>query len=229
MDGRDGRRAAHQGPVRRGRQDQQQVRRAAEGGAPTSCSTASWTSWRTALETAARRRTEESEERVRSFDERRMVHTTITSRRTRCCKFWWSCWPCWWSCTAAGRSAGRRGIDPTCKGRCWRRPCTGWRRPGPSPNSGGWRRSAATTCGSRRTTWRGSAWPRPAARPGAAPPPVAVRGGWMRRWTTAGRMKRLWRLAYGPPVRVPLGEWRRLLREVQTLKGAFADGTVQWQ
>ncbi len=67
------------------------------------------------------------------------------------------------------------------------------------------------------------------ARPGAAPPPVAVRGGWRRRWTTAGRLKRLWRLAYGPPVRVPLGEWRRLLREVQELKGAFADGTVQWR
>ena len=67
------------------------------------------------------------------------------------------------------------------------------------------------------------------AKPGAAPPPVVVRGGWRRRWTTAGRLKRLWRLAYGPPVRVPLGAWRQLLREVQELKGAFADGTVQWQ
>ena len=67
------------------------------------------------------------------------------------------------------------------------------------------------------------------ARAGAAPPPIAVRGGWLRRWTMTGRLRRLWRLAYGPPVRVRRGEWRRLLREVQELKGAFADGTLQWQ
>ncbi len=60
-------------------------------------------------------------------------------------------------------------------------------------------------------------------------PPVAVRGGWLRRWTTAGRLRRLWRLAYGPPLRVRLNDWRRLLREVQELKTAFADGTVQWR
>jgi hypothetical protein len=63
---------------------------------------------------------------------------------------------------------------------------------------------------------------------GAGPPPVAVRGGWLRRWALAGRVKRLWRLAYGPPVRVPLGEWRRVLRDVRELKAALADGTVQF-
>ena len=57
------------------------------------------------------------------------------------------------------------------------------------------------------------------ARPGAGPPPVAVHGGWLRRWTTAGRLERLWRLAYGPPVRVPLDEWRRLLRRSAGVEG----------
>jgi hypothetical protein len=63
---------------------------------------------------------------------------------------------------------------------------------------------------------------------GTAPPAVTVQGGWLRRWTMAGRVKRLWRLAYGSPARVSLNEWRRLLREVQELKTALADGTVRF-
>ena len=65
--------------------------------------------------------------------------------------------------------------------------------------------------------------------PSAVPPRVVVQGGWLRRWTMAGRVRRLWRLAYGPPARVSLREWQRLLREVQNLKTALASGAVRFQ
>ena len=58
---------------------------------------------------------------------------------------------------------------------------------------------------------------------------MEVRGGWLRRWTMAGRVKRLWRLAYGPPVRVSLAEWRRLLRDVKQLKAALATARYELQ
>ena len=63
----------------------------------------------------------------------------------------------------------------------------------------------------------------------AVPPRIVVEGGWLRRWTMTGRVRRLWRLAYGPPARVSLREWQRLLREVQKLKTALANGAVRLQ
>jgi len=63
---------------------------------------------------------------------------------------------------------------------------------------------------------------------GAAAPRVEVRGGWLRRWTMAGRVKRLWRLAYGAPARLSLSDWRRLLRDVKRLQAGLGDGTVRF-
>jgi hypothetical protein len=63
----------------------------------------------------------------------------------------------------------------------------------------------------------------------AVPPRVVVQGGWLRRRTMIGRVRRLWRLAYGPPARVSLNQWRRLLREVQEVKTALASGFVRFQ
>jgi hypothetical protein len=63
----------------------------------------------------------------------------------------------------------------------------------------------------------------------AVPPRVVVQGGWLRRRTMIGRVRRLWRLAYGPPARVSLNQWRRLLREVQEVKTALASGVVRFQ
>ena len=62
---------------------------------------------------------------------------------------------------------------------------------------------------------------------GTAAPRVEVRGGWLRRWTMAGRVKRLWRLAYGAPARLSLSDWRRLLRDVKRLQVGLGDGTVR--
>jgi hypothetical protein len=67
-----------------------------------------------------------------------------------------------------------------------------------------------------------------AAPAGRDPPRIVVQGGWLRRWTIAGRVKRLWRLAQGAPAPVSAGDWRRLVRDVKELKAALADGTVRW-
>jgi hypothetical protein len=67
------------------------------------------------------------------------------------------------------------------------------------------------------------------ATAGHTPPRVAADGGWLRRWTMAGRAMRMWRLAYGPPVRVTRAEWPRLVREAQELRTALADGTVRFE
>ena len=58
-------------------------------------------------------------------------------------------------------------------------------------------------------------------------PRVEVRGGWLRRWTMAGRVQRLWRLAYGAPARLSLSDWRRLLRDVKRLQAGLGDGSVR--
>ncbi len=63
----------------------------------------------------------------------------------------------------------------------------------------------------------------------AASPRIAVPGGWLWRRTMAGRARRLWRLAYGPPTHVSLKEWQRLVHEVQELKTAVASGAVRIQ
>jgi hypothetical protein len=62
-----------------------------------------------------------------------------------------------------------------------------------------------------------------------APPKVVVQGGWLLRRTMAGRVRRLWQMAYGPPTRVSLKQWRRLLREAQQVKTAVANGVVRFQ
>jgi hypothetical protein len=60
----------------------------------------------------------------------------------------------------------------------------------------------------------------------AVPPRVVVQGGWLRQWTMTGRVRRLWRLAYGPPTRISLSQWQRLLREAQQVMTALASGAV---
>jgi hypothetical protein len=60
-------------------------------------------------------------------------------------------------------------------------------------------------------------------------PRVVVQGGWMRRWTMTSQVRRLWQLAYGPPRRVSLKRWRRLLREAEQVKTAVASGVVRFQ
>ncbi len=62
----------------------------------------------------------------------------------------------------------------------------------------------------------------------AVPPRIVVQGGWLRRWTMTGQVRRLWRLAYGPPTRVTLNQWRRLLHEAQQVKTAVASGVVRF-
>jgi hypothetical protein len=63
----------------------------------------------------------------------------------------------------------------------------------------------------------------------AVPPRVVAQGGWLRRWTMTGRVRRLWRLAYGPPTRISLSQWQRLLREAQQVMTALASGAVRFQ
>ena len=60
----------------------------------------------------------------------------------------------------------------------------------------------------------------------ALPPNVVVQGGWLLRRTMTGRVRRLWRLAYGSPTRVSLNQWRRLLRESRQVKTAVANGVI---
>ncbi|HVS37063.1 MAG TPA: hypothetical protein VMS17_15995 [Gemmataceae bacterium] len=64
---------------------------------------------------------------------------------------------------------------------------------------------------------------------GSTPPSVVIRGGWLQRWRLAGRVRRMWRLAFGPPVRVRLSQLPRLAREAKELQAAFADGTIQFK
>jgi hypothetical protein len=65
-----------------------------------------------------------------------------------------------------------------------------------------------------------------AAAPSPKPPRFVVRGGWWERWRWQRRAARLWRLAYGRPVPVPPSRWPGLLRDLDDLRRALADGTV---
>jgi hypothetical protein len=69
----------------------------------------------------------------------------------------------------------------------------------------------------------------PAREGGAsAPPRVVVRGGWRQRFGLRRRFRRLWRLAHDTaPVRVRPRALRRLLRDLDELKAALADGTLR--
>ncbi len=63
---------------------------------------------------------------------------------------------------------------------------------------------------------------------GAAVPRVVVEGGWWERWLMRRRVRRLWRLAYGPrPVRVSLRALRRLFGELEELSVAQANGVLR--
>jgi hypothetical protein len=63
---------------------------------------------------------------------------------------------------------------------------------------------------------------------GEAPPRVVVEGGWWERWVMRRRVRRLWRLAYGPnPVRVSLRALRRLFGELEELSVAQANGSLR--
>jgi hypothetical protein len=63
---------------------------------------------------------------------------------------------------------------------------------------------------------------------GAAPPAVVVRGGWWQRSSLRRRFRRLWRLAHdSTPVRVSPRALRGLLRDLDEMKAALADGTIR--
>lgn len=63
---------------------------------------------------------------------------------------------------------------------------------------------------------------------GEAEPRVVVEGGWWERWVMRRRVRRLWRLAYGPrPVRVSLRALRRLFGELEELSVAQANGALR--
>jgi hypothetical protein len=63
---------------------------------------------------------------------------------------------------------------------------------------------------------------------GEAVPHVVVEGGWWERWVMRRRVRRLWRLAYGPrPVRVSLRALRRLVGELEELSVALANGSLR--
>jgi hypothetical protein len=59
-------------------------------------------------------------------------------------------------------------------------------------------------------------------------PRVVVEGGWWERWVMRRRVRRRWRLAYGPrPVRVSLRALRRLFGELEELSVAQANGSLR--
>jgi hypothetical protein len=63
---------------------------------------------------------------------------------------------------------------------------------------------------------------------GTAPPEVVVRGGWWQRSSLRRRFRRLWRLAHDSiPVRVTPRALRALLRDLDEMKAALADGTIR--
>jgi hypothetical protein len=65
---------------------------------------------------------------------------------------------------------------------------------------------------------------------GEAAPRVVVEGGWWERWVMRRRVRRLWRLAYGPrPVRVSLRALRRLFGELEELSVAQANGALRFE
>jgi hypothetical protein len=57
---------------------------------------------------------------------------------------------------------------------------------------------------------------------------VTVAGGWWQRWRLVRRFRRLWRMACGDrPVRVPPAALPGLLRELEELRTALANGSIQ--
>jgi hypothetical protein len=63
---------------------------------------------------------------------------------------------------------------------------------------------------------------------GNAAPRVATRGSWRQRWRVRRRVARLWELARGQaPARIAPAALNRWLRELEELKTALANGTIQ--
>jgi hypothetical protein len=58
-------------------------------------------------------------------------------------------------------------------------------------------------------------------------PSLVIRGGWWQRWRWQRRVRRLWRLAFGPPIRIRPGRWQALLGELDQLRRALTDGTIR--
>jgi hypothetical protein len=70
----------------------------------------------------------------------------------------------------------------------------------------------------------------PLTATGPTVPHLAVQGGWWRRLAVRRRFGRLWRLAHGTsPTRVTPRGLRRLLRELDEMKAALANGTIEIQ
>jgi hypothetical protein len=66
------------------------------------------------------------------------------------------------------------------------------------------------------------------AEVGGAPPRVTGGGGWWQRWQVRRLVRRLWALAYGPaPLRVRPATYRRLLADLEGLRGALDGGAVR--
>lgn len=63
--------------------------------------------------------------------------------------------------------------------------------------------------------------------PDGREPVFRVEGGWWRRWTLGSRARRLWRLAYGRPVRVTQAEFRDLPRLIEEVRTARTAGTLR--
>ena len=62
----------------------------------------------------------------------------------------------------------------------------------------------------------------------ASAPRIVVRGSWWHRWRVRRRVERLWELARGTaPARIPPHALKRWLRELDGLKSALANGTIE--
>ena len=59
-------------------------------------------------------------------------------------------------------------------------------------------------------------------------PPLKVTAGWLRARALRQQVERLWRLAFGAPVRVSAAAFARLVAEVEQLNAAAANGTLQF-
>jgi hypothetical protein len=77
--------------------------------------------------------------------------------------------------------------------------------------------------------------PRVEGRPIHPPPStldprvIDVRGSWWQRWRLRRLVQRMWQLAHGTAGPVRPYQWRRFLKDLQTLRMALADGTVRIQ
>ncbi len=63
---------------------------------------------------------------------------------------------------------------------------------------------------------------------GPQPPTVRIAGGWWQRWRVGAKLRRLWKLAFGTrPVPVSRRQWPGLIRDIESLRLGFLDGSIQ--